>query len=122
MLSVDSPDLLVVNELLDILAKPFLSDIQVECFDDYKSKINEHNLEWLLSLIELEQVTVSPDLLLKIATALFAIDEVSEEALRIRVKAYRMKGNEAMARSSVELFKKKYLAFYNHPFTKELQF
>jgi DNA-binding SARP family transcriptional activator len=110
----------LLSDLLNIISKPFLQNLQAEWLDLYKNTINEDHLDWLMRIAEMPQITEQPEILLKIATAMFAIDEVNENALQIRIDAYRKKGNEAMVRKSIESFKKKYLHFYNEEYSNML--
>ncbi len=110
----------LLSDLLNIISKPFLQNLQAEWLDLYKNTINEDHLDWLMRIAEMPQITEQPEILLKIATAMFAIDEVNENALQIRIDAYRKKGNEAMVRKSIESFKKKYLHFYNEEYSNTL--
>ena len=120
LFSESNHNLSLLNDLLNIISKPFLQNLQAEWLDLYKNTINEDHLDWLMHIAEMPQLTEQPEILLKIASAMFAIDEVNENALQIRINAYRKKGNEAMVRKSVESFKKKYVLFYNEEYSNTL--
>lgn len=120
LFSESNQNLSLLSDLLNIISKPFLQNLQAEWLDLYKNTINEDHLDWLMRISQMPQITEQPEILLKIATAMFAIDEVNENALQIRIDAYRKKGNEAMVRKSIESFKKKYLHFYNEEYSNML--
>ncbi|MCE1156190.1 MAG: hypothetical protein LWW91_08740, partial [Bacteroidales bacterium] len=82
-----------------------------------KNNVNEEHLKWLMTVSTLPAVRQQPDVMLKIATAMFAIDEVNETALHLRINAYRNKGFEALARTSLENFKKRYRLLYNEEYS-----
>ena len=120
LFSESNHNLSLLNDLLNIISKPFLQNLQAEWLDLYKNTINEDHLDWLMHIAEMPQLTEQPEILPKIASAMFAIDEVNENALQIRIDAYQKKGNEAMVRKSVESFKKKYVLFYNEEYSNTL--
>lgn len=115
--SANTTNLTLLNDLLDILSQPFLQSIQLEWLDSYKNNVNEEHLKWLMTVSTLPAVRQQPDVMLKIATAMFAIDEVNETALHLRINAYRNKGFEALARTSLENFKKRYRLLYNEEYS-----
>lgn len=115
----NSTDLDHINTFLELCSQPFLQNCDMEWLDKFKNQVNERNLDILLQLANSSLYKTNSNVLLKISTAIFTIDEVNEEALKIRILAYKIDKNAAMVRISMDNFKKKYFAFYNAEFEND---
>lgn len=116
LIRTDMATVLDVSEFTAIVSNPFLKDIEHEFIDQYKAKVNENILLLLFQLAGFSNYADDSAMLLKISNALFVIDDLNEDALQIRLRAYQLDKNFTMARISLESFSKKYESVYGEPY------
>ena len=87
-----------------------------EFLDALRSRLTDKVLQTVGALADHPSMHSQAVILLDLAELLFKLDELSEEALALRVKGYKLQNNQSMVRLSMENFSKKYQKAYNEPY------
>lgn len=109
-----------ISTLNDFVAliknKPLLPNINADWLDVIKARTTEKALNILLDAYPL--VKEDYTLCLEISDALFTFDDLSEEALELRIVSYLKQGKTKLALSVYGNFARKYLEIMKTPFEK----
>jgi len=110
-----------VEQLTKIVRRGnFLSNVEYEWLDSFKSEISNDIIDKLLHFIDSDQLTHdSPELSIKIADLIYHFDSVNEDAMIIKCKALSVLGKHSLALQVFESFAKEYRNIYGEEFKKD---
>lgn len=109
----------LVKELCLVIKSPLLTDIEEEWLDSIKEKVTNEVIDLLLSLIENKEVVDDKNVLLMIVEVLLTLDELNEEALKLKITTLISFNKNGSAKMAFENFTKKYQQFYGEAFSKD---
>lgn len=99
----------------------FLSNIEYEWLDTFKSEISNEVIDTYLHFARSEKNTHEPDFLIELANYIFYFDPVNEEAMTLKCKALVCLGKHSLAKQAFENFCKEYKAIYGEEFKRGFQ-
>ena len=105
-----------VKELCRLVSGNILQHEEHEYIDMLRTAITEDIINLADALSSHSSLGNDVDLLLKMADMIYKLDELSEEALSIQVKAYRLQNNLKLQKVAVSNFARKYQKIYNANF------
>ena len=85
---------------------------QVEWADAFKSDFSNELVDLILYLIRQETITISDDIYIDMANALFVHDPLNEDALKIKCKVLVKMGKNGLARNTYTTFIKEYAILF----------
>lgn len=114
------PSIQAVKALTDIVNRGnFLSNIEYEWLDPFKSQISNDVIDNFLHFVHSGNYSQDPELLIEIANFIFYFDPVNEEAMTIKCRALSTLGKHSLARQTFENFSKEYRGIYGEEFKKD---
>lgn len=106
-----------VDDLTEIVQRgSFLSNVEYEWLDVYKSEISNEIIDSYLHYAATIDMKNDPELLIKLASLVFYFDPVNEEATVIQCRALVYLGKHSLAKSKFENFVKEYKNIYGEEF------
>ncbi|MXV17673.1 galactose oxidase [Hufsiella ginkgonis] len=109
-----------VKELAEIIQRgSFLSNLDYEWLDAFKSDISNEVIDTYLHYAHSADIAEDPEFLIKIASYVFYFDSVNEEAMILKCKALVHLGKHSLAKTTFENFKKEYKAIYGEEFGRD---
>lgn len=109
-----------IKALIDINRRGnFLSDIEHEWLDSFKSEISNGIVDNFLHVLHKYDYVQDPELLIEIANFIFYFDPVNEDAMTIKCKALSALGKHSIARTTFEKFSKEYKHIYGEDFKRD---
>lgn len=123
MLSLDQLQKHFSETVLDGLIKvvergPFLPNTEIEWLDDYKGKVNYRVTS---SLLEISNQVAEEERKIKIAAIILGIDDLHEQAARLKIGALVTLGKHGLANDFYEEFSKKYQELYQENFPRSFK-
>jgi len=97
----------------------FLSNIEYEWLDTFKSEISNEVIDTYLHFAQSTETSHDPELLIEIASYIFYFDPVNEEAMIMKCKALAALGKHSLAKNTFENFIKEYKTIYGEDFKKD---
>ena len=97
----------------------FLSGIEYEWLDTYKSDISNEIIDSYIQFADSIQISDDPEFLIKLANDIFYFDPVNEEAMILKCKALAHIGKHSLAKNTFENFNKEYSTIYGEPFRRD---
>src|SRR5690606_38061237 len=111
-----------VGKLAEIIQRGgFLSDLNYEWLDPFKSEVSNDVIDIFLEFANSTDVSEDPEFLIRLADDIFHFDPVNEEAMTLKCRALFFMGKHSLARVAFEQFTKDYEKLYGEPFTKCFQ-
>jgi DNA-binding SARP family transcriptional activator len=98
----------------------FLSNIEYEWLDTFKSEISNEVIDTYMHFAQSE-IAHDPELLIDLANYIFYFDPVNEEAMVMKCKALSGLGKHSLAKHAFEAFIKEYKVIYGEEFKKAFQ-
>lgn len=95
----------------------FLSNHNYEWLDKFKSEVSNEAIDVFLIYANLTKPN-NPEFLIQIASFIFHLDPVSEEAMIIKCKALSSLGKHSLAKKAFDVFIKEYRLIYGEDFNK----
>lgn len=106
-----------IKRLTEIVKRGnFLSNIEYEWLDPFKSEISNEVIDNLLHFVHAGNHSHDPELLIEIVNFIFCFDSINEEAMIIKCKALSALGKHSLARDTFENFTKDYKSLYGEEF------
>ncbi|WP_183576831.1 galactose oxidase [Mucilaginibacter sp. X5P1] len=96
----------------------FLSDIEYEWLDFFKSEISNVVIDTYLNFAHSGR-THDPEFMVELANFIFYFDPVNEEAMVIKCKALAALGKHSLAKKAFDTFVKDYREIYGEDFKKD---
>lgn len=96
----------------------FLSDIEYEWLDFFKSEISNEVIDTYLHFAHSGR-THDPEFMVELANFIFYFDPVNEEAMIIKCKALATLGKHSLAKNAFDTFVKDYREIYGEDFKKD---
>jgi len=113
------------KEILDftglIRRGAFLSDVEYEWLDVFKSEIMNEIVDIYLEFSASVNLADDPKFMIQLANYIFNFDPVNEEAMMIKCKALAHLGKHSLAKIAFEKFSKEYEIIYGERFKKKFQ-
>ncbi|MDW3195026.1 MAG: hypothetical protein R8G66_21820 [Cytophagales bacterium] len=97
---------------------PFLPNTEIEWLDDYKGKVNFHVTS---SLMEISEKVSEEDRKIRLADVILTIDDLHEQAARLKIGSLTTLGKHGLASYFYEEFAKKYKELYQEQFPKSFK-
>ncbi len=105
--------------LLGILENgKFLSEFEEQWADSIKSDISDSIISILSNYLTGFNIKADSDFVIQICDAIFNFDSLNEIALNFKCKAYKEKGNHALAKLIYNNYSKDYLSLYGEEYAK----
>lgn len=99
----------------------FLSDIEYEWLDTFKSEVATKIVSVYLQQMQSLPIGNNADLLISLANEVFLFDPVNEEAVIIKCKALASLGQHSQAAHTFENFRKEYETLYGQKFERDFK-
>lgn len=99
----------------------FLSNIEYEWLDAFKSEISNEVIDTFLHFAHLEKTAHEPEFLIELANYIFYFDQVNEEAMTLKCNALVSLGKHSLAKQAFENFSRDYKAIYGEEFKRGFQ-
>ena len=97
---------------------PFLPNTEIEWLDDYKGKVNFHVTS---SLMEISEKVSEEDRKIRLADVILTIDDLHEQAARLKIGSLTTLGKHGLASYFYEEFAKRYQELYQEQFPKSFK-
>lgn len=97
----------------------FLSNIEYEWLDSFKSEISNDVTNNLLHFLQYGNQSNDPELVIEIVNFIFYFDPLNEEAMTIKCKTLSALGKHSLAHYTFETFIKEYRNLYGEEFKKD---
>jgi len=97
----------------------FLSNIEYEWLDSFKSQISNDVIDNLLHFLQYGNQSNDPELVIEIVNFIFYFDPLNEEAMIIKCKTLSALGKHSLAHYTFETFSKEYRNLYGEEFKKD---
>jgi hypothetical protein len=97
----------------------FLSNIEYEWLDSFKSEISNEVIDTYLHFAQSDKTAHDPELLIELANFIFYFDPVNEEAMVIKCKALACLGKHSLAKNAFENFIREYKIIYGEEFKRD---
>jgi DNA-binding SARP family transcriptional activator len=109
-----------IAELAGIIKRGnFLSDVEFEWLDTFKSEIINEIINTYLQYAASVKIADDPEFLVLLSNYIFDVDPVNEEAMVIKCKALSHLGKHSLAKNTFEKFVKEYKSIYDENFKKD---
>lgn len=105
-----------VRELCSLVKYPFLSDIDKEWLDPIKEEIYNEIVDLFERLLKKEQILEDKTVLLEVVEVFMNVDELNEEALRLKIQTLIALNKQSLAKLAFDNFTKKYRLIYDEDF------
>lgn len=99
----------------------FLSNIEYEWLDAFKSEISNEVIDIYLHFAHLEKAAHEPEFLIELANYIFYFDLVNEEAMTLKCNALATLGKHSLAKQAFENFCRDYKVIYGEEFKRGFQ-
>ena len=107
----------LLEQLLLVIEKgAVLPQMEEEWLDEFKSKISDELLEYLLPLYQNQDFLANQRLVVRLSDALLIFDPLNESVLKHKVRALLQLGKNTLAHECLEHFSKYYQQCYNQAF------
>lgn len=111
-----------IQTLLDISSRgSFLEEVHYSWLDNLKSEISGQVIDILLEYASAADPNTEADLVMKIANAVFAFDQLNEAALEYKCKSLVHQGRHGLAKDAYLKFAKEYKENYGLDFERTFQ-
>jgi hypothetical protein len=104
----------MVSLLSIVENKPFLNNTNAEWLDSFKAEVSNELIDTFLRYIGSSKD--DPEFLLHLTNCIFMVDEVSEEALKLKCRLLIKQGKHSLAKSSYFKFINEYRQLYNEEY------
>ncbi|MDH7460111.1 hypothetical protein QEG73_02435 [Chitinophagaceae bacterium 26-R-25] len=102
-----------INELIAIVQRgPFLPQTSYQWADSFKSEISSLTIDALLKYCQYLSLPDNAERVINICNAIFAFDELNENALQLKCKSLVSLGRHTLAKEAFEKFASKYKEIY----------
>jgi len=99
----------------------FLSDIEYEWLDTFKSEISNEVIDTYLYFARSDKTAYEPEFLIELANYIFYFDPVNEEAMTLKCNALVSLGKHSLAKQAFENFTRDYKVIYGEEFKQGFQ-
>jgi hypothetical protein len=107
-----------IKSLFELIRRGnFLSNHNYEWLDKFKSEVSNEVIDVFLMYANSTKPN-NPEFLIQIATYIFNLDPVSEEAMIIKCQALSGLGKHSLAKKTFDIFTKEYRLIYGEKFNK----
>ncbi len=108
-----------LEKLLRIVSVgPLLGNASYDWLDEFKLDCSDHITDVLLKYLDQEDVSIDPELEVRIADAILIFDMLHEEGIIIKCRALTELGKHNLAKEIFNKFSKDYMALYDEPYNK----
>jgi DNA-binding SARP family transcriptional activator len=108
-----------VSRILEITGKgPFLSDLNYEWLDEFKSSVSNEIIDRLVDYSSKINIARHPDFIIQLTDSIFNFDSANEEAMIMKCKALISLGRHSSACDTYNKFAKVYKTLYGSDFEK----
>jgi two-component SAPR family response regulator len=102
-----------INELIGIVQRgPFLPQTSYQWADSFKSEISSLTIDALVKYCQYLSLPDNAERVITICNAIFAFDELNENALQLKCKSLVSLGRHTLAKEAFEKFASKYKEIY----------
>lgn len=104
----------VLESLISVIERgPFLPNTEIEWIDEYKGKVNYRVTS---ALMDISDQVGDPEMKMKIAHTILSIDDLHEQAAKLKIKSLITMGKHGLANDFFEEFSKKYQDLFQESF------